>query len=245
MAGVSLCARFSIATNRLQYCGPSDAEPTLYRAITRGTELERARSALTQFEALYPYLAAIGAKHSLDPFDARVIEAYWIGNDLLGGFTPEEFRRLLRALGRRGLPRATVERLEANLPGGAIPHHVFHVAFVGVGEVTGHVETTLANMEKCRPALATVRERDGDHLEVERSALRLVDGRLVLGGAVRSRVAYDPKILGRVRPGDRVALHWEHPALVLTDGQADALDHYTRESLAAANEALPGLRALR
>jgi hypothetical protein len=245
MAGIALCARFSIATNRLQFCGPSDAEPMLYRAITRGTGEDVARTALSKFEALYPYLAALGAKHSLDPFDERVVEAYWIGNSLLDGFSGEEFRRLILALARRGLPRTTAERLIAHLPPRPVPHHAFHVAFVGVGEVTGHVETTIANMEACRPGLATVVARDAEFLTVERGPLRLRDGRVELGPPASSRVRYDPKILPEVAVGDRVAMHWDLPALRLTDPQAKALDRYTRESLDAANAALPGLRALR
>jgi hypothetical protein len=245
MAGIALCARFSIATNRLQFCGPSDAEPTLYRAITKGAGQEPARTALSKFEALYPYLAALGAKHSLDPFDERVVEAYWIGNHLLDGFTSEDFRRLLLALGRRGLPRPTVERLVARIPGRPVPHHVFHVAFVGVGEVTGHVETTIKNMEACRPGLGSVVSMDSEFLEVERHPLRLREGRVELGEATRSRVRCDPKILPGVAVGDRVALHWDHPALILTETQVKALERYTRESLDAANAALPGLRELR
>jgi Family of unknown function (DUF6390) len=245
MGGVSLCARFSIATNRLQFCGPSDAEPTLYRVITRGSGEQPARTALSQFEALYPYLAALGAKHSLDPFDERVVEAYWIGNELLDGFGQEDFRRLLAALGRRGLPRATVERLSEHLPGSPLPHHTFHVAYVGVGEVTGHVETTLANIESCRPSIGSVQAMDAESLELERRPLVLAEGTLVPGEAVRTRVRFDPKILPRVRVGDRVALHWGHPALVLTDRQAEALERYSRASLESANAALPGLRALR
>jgi hypothetical protein len=245
MDGVSLCARFSIATNRLQFCGPSDAEPTLYRTITKGSDRDLARTALSQFEALYPYLSALGAKHSLDPFDERVVEAYWLGNPLLENFTSEEFRRLLQALSRRGLPRATAERLAAHLPGRPIPHHTFHVAFVGVGEVTGHVETTIANMEACRPGLGRVVTKEDETLEVERRPLTLVDEKLALGPPVRSRVRFDPKILPKVRGGDSVALHWNLPALVLTDEQTRALERYTQESLDAANAALPGLRPFR
>jgi hypothetical protein len=122
---------------------------------------------------------------------------------------------------------------------------MFHVAFVGVGEVTGHVETTLANMESCRPGLGKVVDVDPEFLEVERHPLALDDGRVVIGAAARSRVRYDPKILPRVEVGDRVALHWDFPGLVLTEARAHALERYTRESLDAANEALPGLRALR
>ena len=76
MDGVQLGARFSIATNRLQYCGPADAEPLLYQAIASGERLDAARRSLMRFEALMPYLEAIGAKHGKDPFDLAVVEPY-------------------------------------------------------------------------------------------------------------------------------------------------------------------------
>jgi len=244
MDGVALCARFSIATNRLQYCGPRDAEPALYRAITEEAELDRAREALRRFEALTPYLEAIAARHSLDPFDQRVVEAYWVGNDLLDAFGPPEFRSLLDALVRRGLPRSTARRLSDHLPERPIPHHAFHVAFVGVGEVTGHVETTLANMEACRPAWARVEGVEGTNLTIRGPALGVADGRLTLEKERERTLPYDPKVLPGVRTGEKVAIHWNHAALMLSEAQAHALEKYTRLSVESANEALPKLRAL-
>jgi hypothetical protein len=244
MDGIALCARFSIATNRLQYCGPRDAEPVLYRAITENTGLDRARDALRQFEALNPYLEAIGAKHGLDPFDAAVVEAYWIGNDLLESFDREDFRRLLEALVRRGLPRSTAGRLAQHLPQHPIPHHAFHVAFVGVGEVTGHVETTIANMEACRPAWARVTAIDGTRVRLRGPALLVTGGRLSLEKETERDLPYDPAILPGLEEGVPLAVHWNHPALSLTSAQTNALATYTRRSLDAANEALPHLRAL-
>jgi hypothetical protein len=242
--GVALCARFSIATNRLQFCGPADAEPDLYAAITRGERLDGARRALERFEALYPYLEAIARVHGRDPFDRDVVEAYWIGNSLLDAFGRDEFGRLLDALGRRGLPRAAVERLRKHLPADPIPHHVFHVAFVGVGEVTGHVETTVRNMEECRPRWATVRAVHDGTLALEGPTLGLANGRLVVGGERRSERPFDPAILPTVRAGSVVALHWDHPALELTPAEATALRSYSARAFAAANEALPDLRSL-
>jgi len=121
MQGVQLAARFSIATNRLKYCGPADAEPALYRTIVEGKDLEASRKALLRFEALEPYLAAIAAKHGLDPLDRDVVEAYWIGNELLEAFTREDFRLLLEHLSRRGLPRFMADRLTEHLPERPIP----------------------------------------------------------------------------------------------------------------------------
>ncbi len=244
MQGVQLAARFSIATNRLKYCGPADAEPALYRTIVEGKDMEASRKALLRFEALEPYLTAIAAKHGLDLLDHDVVEAYWIGNELLDDFTRDDFRLLLDELSRRGLPRFMADRLAGQLPQHPLPHHVFHVSFVGVGMVTGHVETTLPNMESCRPAWAKVIQKTKESLLMERPALVAERGRLSLGAPVQETVSYDPRILPGVRRGDDVVLHWSWPAMVLSPGQLTNLKAYTARSLESANEALAGsLRA--
>ena len=244
MQGVQLAARFSIATNRLKYCGPADAEPALFRTIVQGKELESSRTALLRFEALEPYLTAIAAKHGLDPLDHDVVEAYWIGNELLDDFTREDFRGILDTLAHRGLPRSMADAFAAHLPEHPLPHHVFHVSFVGVGNVTGHVKTTLPNMEACRPAWARVLRVTKENLEVEKPALVYERARLRIGAPVRETLAYDPRVLPRVKKGDHVALHWNWPTLRLTDAQLTNLKGYTDRSLEAANEALAELRAL-
>ncbi|MCI4340115.1 MAG: DUF6390 family protein [Thermoplasmata archaeon] len=244
MDGVQLGARFSIATNRLQFCGPADAEPVLYRAITRGERLDEARQSLARFEALMPYLEAIGGRHGLDPFDARVVEAYWIGNELLDDFEKKEFVALLGALVRRGLPRAVARRLVEHLPERPLPHHMFHVAFVGVGSVTGHVPTTLPNMEACRPSWGRVTVIEDSTLHVESPELAVAAGRLQLGPARSVRLPYDPAVAGTPGVGDAVAFHWGCVALALSPERTEALRRYTDRSIASANEVLPDLHVL-
>ena len=241
MDGVALCARFSLATNRLAYCGPSDAEPALYEAIVTGTGSARAREALSRFEALMPYLEAIGAANGKDPFDPDVVEAYWIGNSLLDAVDRPRFLALLEALTRKGLPPSVARHLAQHLPAAPLAHHVFHVAFVGVGAVTGHVPTTLPNIESCRPAWAEVLDVQGDSLEVAGPTVRAEGARLALLGSERRSVRYDPKVLAGVQMGSRVALHWSWPALILDNAHAGALERWTDLSLRSANEALPGL----
>ena len=242
MDGVQLGARFSIATNRLQYCGPAEAAPVLYRAITSdGGHVEAAR-ALAGFEALMPYLELIAAKHGRDPFDREVVEAYWIGNSLLDAFDRGDFLRLLEALTRRGLPRSIARRLGDHLPSHPLPHHLFHVAYVGVGTVTGHVPTTLANMESCRPAWAEVVEATDALLRVRGPTLTLRDEVVDWGPPVDREFHYDPRVLPDPHRGDSVAVHWGWPALALAPSQRDALERYSRRSLDQANEAPPGFR---
>jgi len=245
MDGVPLAARFSLPTNRRNFCGPADAGSALYRAATEGADVASARAALERFEALMPYLRALGARYDLDPFDARVVEAYWIGNDLLDDFRREDFRTLLADLERHGLPASIRARLERHLPERPLPHHLFHVAFVGVGAVTGHVPTTLPNMEACRPTAARVRSLRDGRLEVEREALVVRGGRLAwAAGRTRQTVPHEPGLVPDPEIGRPVALHWETPVLALDPGRDRALRAYSDRSLMAANEALPALGVL-
>ncbi len=244
MDGVALGARFSIATNRLAYCGPADAEPALYEAIVTGRSTPRARDALARFEALMPYLEAIGAANGLDPFDREVVEAYWIGNGRLEAVDRPRFLALLEALTRRGLPPSVARRLAAHLPDRPLAHHAFHVSFVGVGAVTGHVPTTVPNVEACRPAAATVSAIEGSRLTVTGPVVREEGGRLLLDGRTERPLTFDPRVLDGVHAGDRVAVHWSWPALRLDARMARELDRWTERAFAAANEALPALGVL-
>jgi len=231
MNGVQLCARFSIATNRLNYCGPADAEPTLYRTIVDGEELEASAKALRKFEALEPYLQAIAEKHGQDLFDHDVVEAYWIGNDLLEPFTRDDFRRILETLQRRGLGRPIAARLAAHLPEHPIPHHAFHVTFVGVGAVTGKVATTLENMEMCRPSWGRVTRVEGNTAHVEKPSLTLDGEKLGLGEAREAAYDFDPRLLPGLQGGDWVALHWGWPTMALSPTQLARLRDYTMRCL--------------
>ncbi len=242
MDGVQLGARFSIATNRLQYCGPAEAAPLLYRAITTETGHAEAARALSGFEALMPYLEHIAAKTAREPFDEKVVEAYWIGNSLLDAFDRSDFLRLLEALTLRGLPRSIARRLGDHLPTRPLPHHLFHVAFVGVGTVTGHVPTNLVNMEACRPAWATVTNASDGRLRVCGPSLTMRGEAIDWGPAVERQLPYDPRVVSDPRPGDAVAVHWGWPAMRLSSEQCAALEKYSYRSLEQANEVLPDLR---
>lgn len=242
MNGIQLGARFSLATNRLRYCGPADAEGHFLRAISEGTDFEATANALSQFEALAPYLRAIAAKHGRTEFDFDVVEAYWIGNNLLDSFTREDFRAILAELGKRGLPQSIVARLSSWLPEHPFPHHAFHVMFVGVGAVTGKVETTLANMEKCRPGWGRAHHLEDGQVVVDTPRLFLDEGRLRLGELERSVHPLDSRLLPAVNPGDWVALHWGLPVAILTGTQRERLESYTARAIEATNRAIADLR---
>ncbi len=81
--GPLLFARYAYPPNQLGYCGGDDPaallEQTSARVVDGGL-----RQSLRAFEGAWPYLELIAAANGLhDPLDARVVEAYWLGNPLL------------------------------------------------------------------------------------------------------------------------------------------------------------------
>src|SRR4029079_19764899 len=89
ISGPLLFARYAYGPNELGYCGP-DAASELFGEATSGHADERTlRELAGQFEGAYPYLRLIAQANDLaDPLDARVVEAYWLGNGLLDRVSP-------------------------------------------------------------------------------------------------------------------------------------------------------------
>lgn len=235
--GLRLCARYALPTTDRRFCGP-DAAPDALRSFLLGDgEAEAAIKALRSFEALYPYLEVLAEASGLDPFDEEVVEAYWLGNRILEADWRNLYPRLIRTLSGRGLPRSFSERLVENLPEGAIPHHTFHVLFVGVGAVTGHVPTTLPNMDSCRVSWGAVVGVEGSLLRVSRRPLEWTGGAFSLGQPVEGEVDRDNRLLPGLSKGDYVAIHWDTAVDRLTESKQGNLWRWTDAALKAANEA--------
>src|ERR1035437_3294631 len=95
MNGIARCSRYSFGPNRLHYCGP-DANRELQSLIEHGETNPELSVLLKQFKTLYPYLQYISRMNNIaEPFDEKVVEAYWLGNKLLENNRLEKFYRFL------------------------------------------------------------------------------------------------------------------------------------------------------
>jgi hypothetical protein len=247
-SGPVLFARYAFGPNRLGYCGPQAPDELLETAATRSTSKDR-DAALRQlahgFDGAWPYLQLIAEANGIeDPLDSRVVEAYWLGNDLLERVGPEalagslatRFRPRLRADGWRWLS----EKPSA----GAVPVHAFHVldVFPRIGLLrSGSVDRALEVMDACRIRWGRVLERAGDALIVSVVPLTLVDGRLTLGAARAERVDAWRDGAGFVdgaQPGDIVSVHWSWACDRLSAGQLSRLVAWTAAEIAIANQTI-------
>ncbi|MFH1133421.1 MAG: DUF6390 family protein [Nanoarchaeota archaeon] len=237
MDGLELAVRFSYITNQLRFCGPKDAEAAFLSYLgSHGHEsAAQVEEKLRRFEALYPYLSAIAAKAGKAFTDPDVVEAYWLGNRLLEGFTVEDMRAIIRQLQQRGLPERLATRLIGNLPDGFVPHHDFNVFYVGVGNTTKAVPTTLQTMDHCRISAGKVISVQEAQLLVKRRQLIREDNLFSLGEEEVRTAVFLPAMMPHVKAGDTVAMHWGFAPLVLSEGQLSNLKKYTQKIFSVMN----------
>jgi hypothetical protein len=230
---------FSFMPNRLGYCGGPDQRELRDYYVAGRADAGLARL-LHRFEGAMPYLRLIGAANGIaDPLDRRVVEAYWVGNDLLDRTDLHAFYRSLEERFKGRVAPRSLERLLGKVPGGARPHHNFHVfeTYLRTNTLPAGIET----LEQCRIGWGTVLSTTPQQVTVAAPPLVWRAEGLALGHPeprmlVRSLDGYTP--LADLAPGDQVAFHWEWVAARLTPAQAAALERETRHHLRLANRTL-------
>jgi len=243
LEGIRRCSRYAFGPNRLHYCGP-DANAELRANIEAGATDFGLTRLLKQFKTLFPYLVQIAAaNHLQDPFDWRVVEAYWLGNQLLAAVGKRTLHRFLtdnleikKIIGGREF-----KWLEEKIAQGAVPHHSFHVFNIWRRTGNADVEQTLQSLDECRVSAGTVISIKGPAITVLTEPLIYVQGKLALGqprvkALMRQLEAeYD---LEQIKPGQIVSIHWSVPCEVITKKQAATLKKYTLRSIALANQTI-------
>jgi Family of unknown function (DUF6390) len=240
-SGALLFGRYAFPPNRLGYCGPGDHQ-ALFEYVTTGTtdggllDLER------RFDGAYPYLRLIAQANDIaDPFDRRVVEAYWIGNALLERVEASPLYESLKERFGSRMNARSFTWLTSELEHGARPHHNFHVFDVyrraGLLRDRG-ADIALDRMDRCRISWGEVVAIEGAELVVLRPPLALAGDKLVLAEPTVERVAR--QIAGRgfadgARIGDTVAIHWNWVCEVLAPSKLERLQRNTRRAMAQAN----------
>jgi hypothetical protein len=219
--GALLFARYAYPPNELGYCGPDGAAAMLEKDATLEIE-RRAR----RFEGAWCYLEFIARSAGIaDPLDARVVEAYWVGNDLLSLCDPAALLRWLEPR-FQGQPGGTWREAHNR----AKPHHSFQVFEVYPWArllSSGANPIALSVLEQCRIRSGIVLRVDGENATVKSSPL-IWEGSSLKMGSLRDEVVrwstHGRSLLEAVFPGDRVALHWDWVCDVLTEEQAISME---------------------
>jgi hypothetical protein len=244
MPGPQLFLRYAFMPNHLGFCGGDDNIALLEYGLSGcidGGLVDLAR----HFEGAYPYLQLIARANGIrDPLDARVVEAYWIGNNLLDGVQLAAFGTSLEERFKSRVKGRDWSWLAGKAPAGARPHHSFHVLeiFPRIGLMrSGAVDALLENMGQCCVRWGKVEAVVGGDLIVQAQPITLEGGGLALGPPrveTVSRWIDGRGFVDDVAVGEWVAIHWGWACDRLLPRQRANLERYTRQHMALCNATL-------
>jgi hypothetical protein len=227
--GARLFARYAYPPNELGYCGPEGSRALLDRDATLEIE-RRAR----KFEGAWTYLEFIAEATGIpDPLDARVVEAYWVGNDLLRQCDPCALSRHLavRFHGQQGGTwRSAAHRAQA--------HHSFQVfqvyPWARLLASDGH-PVALSVLDQCRIRVGVVIGVEGENATVRSAPLLWNGSQFEKGSSRLEQVRWSTdgrSLLDGLSPGEQVSLHWDWVCDVVTQEQATSIESGEARQLA-------------
>ncbi len=217
MEGLELAARFSHAPNSLGLCGPKGFDVGNKRLLL---------SQMKKFRAPYAYLQLIAKANGKKPFDFDVVEAFWLGNNLLEKVKRADAARMIKTkfTGKGRLPVKRANELADSLPLKVYPHHSFHVFYIG--SISGILEGKKKMLDLCRISWGRVSRIGKSKLEV--CAKPVVFGK---GGAAFGHRRMSNWILPAAsltfNIGDKVCSHWGVAIMPISARQQKNLQKYT------------------
>ncbi|HEX6287103.1 MAG TPA: DUF6390 family protein [Acidimicrobiia bacterium] len=208
ISGPELFFRYAQPPNRLGYCGPNRGSEIAVAASGDSLPFEEAVALALAFDGAWPYLELIASLTGHDPLSRQVVEAYWMGTELLDGIDLHHWGHSIsdRFKTRAGSRWPAV--LEALNRGGS-PTHAFHVfcVYPWVGLLrSGFSAPAVEVLDRCRIAVGEVMTADGELAVVRRRPLIWEDDSLRPGAPI----AEPFRATSVVHPGDVVSLHWDY-----------------------------------
>jgi hypothetical protein len=240
--GPVLFARYAYPPNELGYCGPPD--PASLREASEDLDMVRLSQLATKFSGAWPYLELIADRNGIsDPLDARVVEAYWVGNALLEHVPVSALVSSLR--GRfAGSAGHRLGPIASTVPMGGVCNHSLHVfaVYPWFGLLRSGIDgPPLTVLDRCRIRWGRVESVVGDRVTVRNRILVFEKSQLILGPE-RSEVARRSidgiGLAPDVQVDDIVSLHWDWVCDRLSPEALASLKRCTAVNLAAVN-ALP------
>jgi hypothetical protein len=233
--GLILFARYAFAPNYFRYCGP-DKNKDIGEALKGNFDQRELRHVLNHFDAAVPYLNLIAKSNNIaDPFDIRVVEAYWLGNDLLLQVPNQAvFEHLVLNVKKRA--KSNWRYVESEIGFGVKPNHSFHV--LDIYRIAGFTMDGTKGLpvvdliNNCRISWGVVKSKIGsEELSVKSQSIKVKNNKFVLEPEVKTvkNTGLD------IKPGDLVSIHWGFICDKLIERQAKNLEFWTKYHLRITN----------
>lgn len=222
--------------NSFHLCGPKKQTDILYYQQT-GETTRHTEELLKEFQTLYPYLCLIAGENSIkNPFDMRVVEAYWLGNIYLHSVQKKSL--VVHVSDTLGMKKKTSVSqkiaMEEIIGSYGLPCHAFHV--LNVYRRTGNIPDhhTLQTMDACIINWGKVVSMGTQSMVVATRALIEEERKLRFGEPMYRTIYHEGRsdlLTYDVGIGDVVTYHWGKFCTKITLKQQKQLMYYTRLAL--------------
>ena len=216
---------YSLKPHELGLCGPQcvDDSKGILRRYFLGEDIpeDEIRELLKQFTGAYYYLELIAQANNIDDyFDAKVIEAYWLGNSLLDNVRTQDLKSMILEKFTRPdlLTPEQAKVIVDKIPDKVVAHHSFHVFFVG--SITGRIEIT-------EDLKDTFKTSWGEVIEIIKDKVLIKTQNLFPEEDVETKIDWDKKFTPDLKPGDLVSFHWSRISEILDQDKLNNLKKYT------------------
>lgn len=223
--GIFQCARFAFKPNQLAYCGP-DQNKELAEYLEKLETDGGLSQILEKFECMVPNLRFIASENKIvNPFDEKVVEAYWIGNDLLANTRKPQIYSYLRENTKLMLKDKI--RLNEKMEMPANMHHSFHVFRVWQQAEFAENPQILKMMDECRIGWGQAVGASQNTIQVNYEPLIFLDGKLSFGKLALKNIAFEAE-KHAPQKNDWVSFHWSSYCKTLSPLELKNLRKWTK-----------------
>ena len=238
MSGLKLASIYGFPPSRLGYCGLGTKKnlKVINDFLHGDNSLSSdVREILCTFEAAYSYYQLIAKANKMsDPFDRKVVEAYWLGNKFLENVKLNDIKKMIRSDFVRPnlLTKKQAEEKIKRLKEGVLPNHLFHVLFIG--SITSRIKLVGKLIDVCRIGWGKVKKIKDKKIIVSYQPLA-INGKYKFGKNENKTLVWDRDILSKLKVSDFVTFHWGRACQVLSKEQLKNINKYSLHNIVILN----------
>ena len=245
MQGIRIAALYGFYPHRLGFCGlqENSAKKNLLDYLS-GEKIseQKIRKILETFKGAFFYYKLIAKSNGIkDPFDEKVVKAYWIGNQLLEKVPVDSLKKMIikEFVGPGFLSKVMTVKKASEISLTSKAHHSFHVLVIG--SVSGRIILEGKLLDLCRIAWGKVigykkgGTENSNGVIIEYQPLQKRRSKYSLGRAIHKIVFWDKKFIPEIKIGDNVATHWNHIVQILSTKDLIYLKKYTQITIDSLN----------
>jgi len=230
MSGLKTAGLYSFPPQRFGLCGMAREKADLLGMLIEN-KIENLRKVLKTFQGAFLYYSLIAKENKIkDPFDKRVVRAYWIGNNFLEKVRVAKLREMVAKDFKK-------PKLAKILPENSIANHSFHVLVAG--PIQKDLILTEGMKDLCKVSWGRVLEILDNKLNIKSLIVEyqplLKEKEWFLGSPIKRKIFYHKKILPKIKIGDFVSFHWDFAIEKLSKKDLENLEKYTKISIRIAN----------